>query len=402
MNAPTTVHEMKIMTQLPDMGSGPIPVEPYVSADYFEKEREKVFKRAWINVGHVNAHIPNPGDYMVREVDFLGSGKSIILVHGRDGVVRAFHNICTHRGNVLAKGSGNVRTAFICGIHGWSFGLDGSLRPVPSEDQFPTLNRAEYGLPPVTTDVWKGFIFINDQEKPETSLLDFLGGMAGQLKDMPFDDYRLIQRCGARLKCNWKVYVDAFQETYHVSIVHAESLTHMAADPNMYVPTSIRTYGPHRSISAWADPEHKPTPAEAIAWKHNGAAVTPKAGREKDSWTNPGNDDHWWFDINVIFPNVTFLVGTGWFLTYSFYPINVDETYWEMNLYQLPASTPGQKIAQQLTASNTRDFQYEDLSTMEGVHAGLKTGVMKTFLPGEFEVCIRHQRWAIEQWINAK
>ncbi len=86
MNAPSSMHEMKIMTQLPDMGTGPIPVEPYISPEYFKKEKEKIFKKAWINVGRVDAHIPNPGDYMVRDLAVFNA--SILLVHGRDGVVR--------------------------------------------------------------------------------------------------------------------------------------------------------------------------------------------------------------------------------------------------------------------------------------------------------------------------
>ena len=404
MNAPTSIHEMKIMNQLPDMGSGPVPIEPYISPEYFEKEKEKVFKRAWINVGRVNAHIPNPGDYMVRELAFLNA--PVLLVHGRDGVIRTFYNVCTHRGNsVVASGSGNVRSAFVCGFHGWAFGLDGSLKTVPSEEQFPGLDRAQYGLKPITTEVWKGFIFINAQDKPATPLVEFLGGMGAQLQDMPFDKYEPIRRMSTRLKCNWKTFADAFQEAYHVGLVHAESLSGMASKPNMYVPTSMRTYGPHRSISAWADPEHKPTPAEAIAWEYGGS-FTPGHEREKPTYTNPSHDENWWFDINALFPNLTILAGAGWYVSYNFFPVSVSETYWEGSLYQIPAappgySTPGQEIAKAYARDAWRDVLYEDLSTMEGVQRGMNTGVLKAILPGKIEETIRHQAWAIEQWLKA-
>ncbi len=180
MNAPASTHEMRVMTRIPDMGSGPIPVEPYISPEYYKKEQEKIFKYAWINVGRVGAHIPNPGDYAVRELDFLDA--SILLVHGRDGVVRGFYNVCTHRGNSVASGSGNARSAFVCAFHGWAFGLDGGLKTVPSEEQFPGLDRAQYGLKPIATEMWRGFIFINAQEKPATSLVEFLGGWGKQLE----------------------------------------------------------------------------------------------------------------------------------------------------------------------------------------------------------------------------
>jgi len=398
MNAPTSSHEMKIMNHLPDMGDGPLPVEPYISPEYFEKEKEKVFKRAWINVARVSAHIPNPGDYTVRELDFLNA--PILLVHGRDGVIRGFYNVCTHRGNSVASGSGNARSAFVCGFHGWAFGLDGSLKTVPSEEQFPGLDRAQYGLKPITTEVWKGFIFINAQEKPAMSLAEFLGGWGKQMEDIPFENYDHTGRYTTRLKCNWKVYIDAFQEAYHVGMVHAESLPILAKNPESFVLTSIRTYGPHRSISAWADPGHVPTPAEAIAWKY-GSAITPAGTIEQSPAINPSKDENWWFDINVCFPSLFIDVGMGWFLTYNFHPVSENETVWEINSYQLHANTASQKLAQEYAKILLRDVLYEDLSTMEGVQKGLDSRVMKTILPGKFEITMRHQYWAVEQWVNA-
>ena len=400
MNAPTSYHEMKIMTPLPDMGSGPIPIEPYISAAYFEKEREKIFKRAWINVGRVDVHIPNPGDYMLRQLDFLNA--PVILVHGRDGVVRCFYNACTHRGNsVVTNDKGNVRTAFVCGFHGWAFGLDGSLRTVPSEEQFPGLDRAQYGLKQITTEVWKGFIFINAQEKPAMPLVEFLGGLATQLQDLPFDQYEPIAFYSATLKCNWKTFLDAFQEAYHVGLVHAETLPNMAKNPEVCIPTSMRVYVPHRSISIWADPVHEATPGEAIARRYGGATNPKGSTAEKPTYLNPSKDENWWFDISVFFPNMNVLAGTGWYLTYNFYPVGVSETYWEVNMYQLPVTSPGGKIGQEFTRVAARDVLYEDLSTLEGVQRGMNSGALKSILPGRFEEAIRHQRWAIEQWINA-
>jgi len=401
MNAPTSIHEMKIITRLPDgMGNGPIPVEPYISPAYFQKEKEKIFKRAWINVGRIDAHIPNPGDYMVRELDFLGA--PVLMVHGRDGIIRTFYNVCTHRGNSVASGSGNARSAFVCGFHGWAFGLDGTLKTVPSEEQFPGLDRSQYGLKPITTEVWKGFIFINAQENPPVPLVEFLGGMAAQLEEMPFDKYEHIGRYTTRLKCNWKAYIDAFQEAYHVIMVHAESIPDMAVIPAAYVPNSFRTYGPHRSISAWANPQHVPTPAEAIAWKYGGGTLAHLKDSEQTPAINPSKDENWLFDINVFFPNFFVDVGMGWYLTYNFFPVSVDETIWEINFYQPVANSTGQKLSQEYAKVFLRDVLYEDLSTMEGVYRGLSSGALKTIFPGDFEATIHHQHWAVEQWVNAK
>ncbi|MFZ2629481.1 MAG: aromatic ring-hydroxylating dioxygenase subunit alpha, partial [Rugosibacter sp.] len=368
--------------------------------EYFQKEKEKIFKRAWINIGRVDAHIPKPGDYMVREMDFLNA--PVLMVHGRDGVIRTFYNVCTHRGNSVASGSGNARSAFVCGFHGWAFGLDGSLKTVPSEEQFPGLDRSQYGLKTITTEVWNGFIFINVQDKPATPLVEFLGGWGEQMKGISYENYEHTGRYTAHVKCNWKVYVDAFQEAYHVGLVHAESLAQLAMHPDMSVPTSMRTYGPHRSISTWMHPQYKPSPVEAIAWKYGASLVNPVGSTEASSAINPSKDENWWFDINVCFPNFFVDVGTGWYFTYNFFPVSEHETFWEVNIYQLHASTPSQQIAQSQMNSALRDVLYEDLSTMEGVQQGLNSGAIKTILPGECEATIRHQYWAVEQWVNAK
>jgi phenylpropionate dioxygenase-like ring-hydroxylating dioxygenase large terminal subunit len=315
-------------------------------------------------------------------------------------VVRGFYNVCTHRGNSVAIGSGNARSAFVCGFHGWAFGLDGSLKTVPSEEQFPGLDRKQYGLPPITTEVWRGWIFIHAQEKPDTTLVEFLGGWGKQMEIIPFEDFELVGQYDVRLRCNWKVYIDAFQEAYHVGIVHAETIHDLANDPEVFIPASFRAYGPHRSLSVWADiSKHKPAPAEALAHKYGGS-ITPGKSGGLPAGVNPSNDEKWWFDINVCFPNFFIDVGIGFMFTYNFFPVSANETFWEVNIYQTRAESSGQKLAQGYTAISLRDLLYEDLSTMEGVQRGLESGALKTIFPGNFELPIRHQYWAVEQLLK--
>lgn len=390
-------HSLKITNSLPDMGNGPISVGPYIQSEYFEKEKQKVFSRAWINMGRVSDLIPKPGDYVVRDLDVLGF--TLLLIHGTDGVIRGFHNICPHRGNGLAiRESGNART-LVCTYHGWSFNLDGSLKHVVGEESFPAFDRADYGIPKITTDVWNGFIFVNAQEHPEQSLVEFLGGLGKDLEDFPFNDFNHIARYSAHVGVNWKSFIDAFHEAYHLIMVHARSFPHMAVKPGVWLPTSVRLHGPHHSVSVWADPDHKASPAEALAWKY-GAAFTP--GKDVPlPGLNPSADDNWWFDINTFFPNFFIDVGSGWYFTYNFWPVSVDETIWEMNIYQLDAKNAGQQIAQEYTKCLLRDVLYEDLSTMERLHKAMHSGALKTILPGTFELAVRHQHWTVEQWVNS-
>src|SRR5579859_4546315 len=103
----------------PELGTGPVPIEPYVSQDYFERERALIFRKVWLNVARVE-QLPRPGDYLVKDLAVCKT--SILIVRGKDGVIRAFHNMCSHRGNkIVAGGSGNCPGLFTCKFHGWTY-----------------------------------------------------------------------------------------------------------------------------------------------------------------------------------------------------------------------------------------------------------------------------------------
>ncbi|HKY03336.1 MAG TPA: Rieske (2Fe-2S) protein, partial [Blastocatellia bacterium] len=125
--------EYRWTTEYPELGSGLIPVAPYVSQEYFEQEREKVFRHTWLNVGRAE-EIPQPGDYIVRNIAVLNT--SVIIVRGKDGEVRAFHNVCRHRGTKLVWNDKGSSTKFACNYHGWTYATDGACIGVPEEDMF--------------------------------------------------------------------------------------------------------------------------------------------------------------------------------------------------------------------------------------------------------------------------
>src|SRR5215813_4966914 len=142
----------------PELGTGPISFDDCVAPEFYELEGEAIFKRAWLDVGRV-------GSYVTREIEIAGT--SIIVVRDKSGTVRAFHNVCRHRGNKLVwdefpseETQGSCRQ-FVCKYHGWRYGLDGELTFVQQEHEFFNVDRSRYGLVPVRCDVWNGFIFIN-------------------------------------------------------------------------------------------------------------------------------------------------------------------------------------------------------------------------------------------------
>ena len=401
MTAPEDRLIIKLPTDNPDMGTDPLPVEPYISADFFEKERKQIFAKAWLNVGRVD-EIPEVGDYLVKRLEVLNS--TIIIVRGKDNEIRAFHNICVHRGMQVTEAGcekGNAQ-GFMCGYHAWVYDLEGQLSHVPGKEYFPDTDFEGLQLPPVTLDTWKGFIFINDQENPKKGLVEYLGGLGDDLRDYPFSDFNHIARYRAEVAVNWKTFIDAFHEAYHVAEVHKNTIPDGCNSPDNpnAVPSSARIYPPHHAVSVPLNSAYVPTPAAALAWKF-GASFAPGDMVELKG-LNPSGDDNWWFDINVLFPNFFIDVGPGWYFTYHFWPVSVDETHWEMNIYQLEAKTAAEKIAQEHTKVLLRDILYEDLSTMEQTHESMKSGKLKSMIVGEMEIAVRHQLYEVMQWVDGK
>ena len=133
-------------------------------------------------------------------------------MRGLDGEVRAFHNICRHRGNKLVwqdfprqETSGSCRQ-FVCKYHGWRYDLDGGCNFVQQESEFFDLDKADYGLVPVHCDVWAGFIFVNLDREPRQSLRDFLGPMITAMDDYPF--HLMTERFSytTEIYSNWKIF----------------------------------------------------------------------------------------------------------------------------------------------------------------------------------------------------
>ena len=399
MNAPDSRH--RFHHQFPQLGTDPVGIEAVTSPAYFELEREHIFKKMWLNVCR-EQEIPAPNDYLVKDIAVLGA--SIIVARGEDGVVRAFHNVCRHRGNQVAEGQGNAK-GFACGFHGWTYDTAGRCQFIPDQEVFFGVDRADMGLVPVRCEVWAGFVFItvNPDAPP---LRQYLGGMADQLEGFPFHEMVRMHRLQADVKCNWKVFLDAFQESYHGRFVHRLTATAAGCteeDPYAHV-TSVRLHGPHRSLSVPFNPTYQPSPAEALSfkyaqslWLHEGSA-----GGKVMPGINPDKHPTWLFDINVFFPNFFVDVAGGWFFTYHFWPVAVDRTHWEYNFYMLPPKDAGEKISREYSKIYLRDVLREDLSTVERTQAGLSSGAIKEMILSDQEVALRHQYKVIEDMIHGR
>lgn len=191
-----------------------IPGGRYTSAEFHELEREHVLTKSWVCAGR-DEDLRNPGDY--RLWDRLGV--PLLLVRGQDQVLRAFYNTCRHRGApVVRSDRGNTRL-LRCQYHSWSYGLDGSLKGVPDERDFPCLDKKARGLIEASCDTWGGWVFVN-LDREAMPLADYLGPLVSELDCVGMENLRTVHVQEYSIACNWKVAMDAFLEVYHINTIH--------------------------------------------------------------------------------------------------------------------------------------------------------------------------------------
>ncbi|RVQ68832.1 aromatic ring-hydroxylating dioxygenase subunit alpha [Croceicoccus ponticola] len=204
-----------------------IPGGRYTSEEFFRLERESVLTRSWVCAGR-DEDLRKVGDY--RLWDKLGV--PLLLVRGQDEKIRAFYNTCRHRGApVVRDDAGNTRL-LRCQYHSWSYGLDGKLKGVPDERDFPCLDKSDRGLIEASCDVWGGWVFVN-LDKDAEPLLDYLGPLTAELDCVGMEKLRTLHVQEYSVACNWKVAMDAFLEVYHINTIHPTNagimLDHKAA-----------------------------------------------------------------------------------------------------------------------------------------------------------------------------
>ena len=203
----------------PELGTGPVPVEPCISEEHFELEREGIFRRAWLCVGRVD-DLPEAGDYFVCEIAICKV--SVLVIRGPDGKVRGFHNVCSHRGNRLVSDECGTRRgrSIHCPYHHWVYNTKGELIRVPDEENFFGLEKGDHGLAPVHTDTWEGFIFVSLAATPPETLRNWLGEVAEQLDGCPFHEMKRAFTYRVEVDSNWKVILDGQNELYHLPMLH--------------------------------------------------------------------------------------------------------------------------------------------------------------------------------------
>jgi phenylpropionate dioxygenase-like ring-hydroxylating dioxygenase large terminal subunit len=194
-----------------------LPAWTYTDRELFEVEKEHLFRRHWQLACHVS-DVAEPGAWLAFDI----AGERAVIVRGKDGTIRGFHNVCRHRGSrVVAGERGRCKSAMVCPFHGWSYNLDGTLRAVPQAKTLPKLDPREDGLTPVECEVWQGFVFVRFKPGPQPSLSTLMAPYEAEFAGYGLDDWVAVGPVlQDRLEVNWKAVRDVDNEGYHVPIAH--------------------------------------------------------------------------------------------------------------------------------------------------------------------------------------
>jgi len=198
-----------------------LPKEAYTEQSWYENDRKTIFQDAWIFAATIH-DFERPGDFRT----IICGANRIVIVRGKDGKLRAFHNVCRHRGAELVDGpEGNCGGTMVCPYHRWTYGLDGTLRGVPNmRECFPGLDRSTHGLLPAALGTFKDLVFLNPNADADFD--KWIMPIAG--KEWPHDltasDVKEAVPLIYDLKCDWKVYVENAIDGYHLAYLHENTL----------------------------------------------------------------------------------------------------------------------------------------------------------------------------------
>ena len=348
-----------------------IPTGRYTDPAFYELEKERLFARTWLFVGH-ESEWAESGSYR----QMTRSGAPIVVVRGEDDVLRAFYNSCRHRGAPVTRDECGTARRLTCQYHSWSYGLDGGLRAVPDSRSFAELDKDALALVPVRCEVWDGWVFINEDLDAQP-LVEFLGPLAEQMSEINGRAMRAVGTQIHNLECNWKLMVDAFLEVYHVRTVHPDNAALLYNDqsvtvsmlPNGHSRLSVEKHDMFRDMPLVS--EENDNPAVPLLWRQTSTSYG-------------------------IFPNLVVPMDTGAFTFLCMWPTSDTTTDLELRWYA-PAWA-GDEVPQEhldrLALFDT--VMAQDTANMAPIQASISSPGARPFQIGWHERLIHHFQRAVD------
>ncbi len=338
----------------------------YHDSEFLEAEK-RAFLRAAPQVVCHESEIVAPGEW--RSLEYLG--ESVIVIRGDDGDVRAFANVCRHRGSRLVDGTGGCARVLTCPYHAWSYGRAGNLVGVPHRAEYPGLDPSQLGLAPVALERWHGFLFVT-LEPGAPSVAEMMTPYEAEVEPYRFAELRAIGRVTSRPRAlNWKTIADNYSDGLHIPIGH---------------PGLSRLFGRSYQIEAhdWVDRmegELRDDVSDNVserAYQHflPDAAHLPPSHRKK------------WLYYKL-FPNVAFDIYPDQVDFMQFLPVSPTETVIREISYALPDARREMKAARYLNWRINRRVNEEDTELIARVQAGMGSASYVAGPLGTSEVCLR-------------
>lgn len=386
------------------METGHVDVRAYTSDARWEIERE-MFGRIWLCMGR-EEQMAAPGDWIVRDIECRDA--SALIVRGKDGVVRAFHNACSHRGMRLVWDSKGRGGKFSCPYHAWLFDGQGALAHIPDQKCFPHVDQASSGLTPIHCDIWNGFVFINLAENPAQTLREFLGPLAERLDGAPFQDFPHTLALSQDVVGNWKLGIEAASEGYHNQALHTQSVGPMlSTKDNPHVNfLAWEPLGPHRTATIPCNPDYR-LPERRIVQKfagQHGQQMMVEGGMtgnmSGDFLGHPGinriNSNIFGNDQFNIFPNFSIHISLNGYWTTSYWPVSRSKSQWLTTYYYKKPKSLREDFSLRAMGVLQRDIFAEDNSCFQKQQRTMESGAKKFIQLGEAEIMLRHQLAVIE------
>ena len=362
------------MTTQPEPAEAPDPLDgrslpawPYSDPEFFALEQERVFASSWQVVCHAN-DVPNVGDW--RTLDFLG--ESVIVVRGAERTLRAFANVCHHRGSRLLDGTGGCARKLVCPYHAWTYDLAGALVGVPDAGGYPGLDKSRHGLAPVTLETWRGFVFVR-LEDAGPSVAEMMAPYEAMIAPYRFEELEALGRVTLRPRAvNWKNIGDNYSDGLHIAVAH---------------PGLTRLFGKSYGVEAeehvdrmWGELQERPSANwSERAYQRLLPAVTGLPAERQRSWL--------YFKL---WPNVAFDIYPDQVDFMQWLPVSPTESLIREVSYAVPDDRREMRAARYLNWRINRRVNAEDTALIARVQQGMASRSFSAGPLSEKEVCLRH------------
>jgi phenylpropionate dioxygenase-like ring-hydroxylating dioxygenase large terminal subunit/AcrR family transcriptional regulator len=354
-----------------------LPGWAYHSEEFHELEREHVFLKSWQVVCH-QSELPATGDY----VTFEFFGRRGFVVRGNDGMIRAFHNVCSHRAHAVVSGDrGHCARHLTCMYHGWTYHLDGRNRSVSAPDTFPKFDRGQYGLKPIELEIFMGMVFIR-YRGGEPSVAERMAPHVAELSHYRIDQMVPLDELWTNeLAIDWKNVVENYVEDYHFPMGHPglSALMEAQYDRESFAGGTMRLSHHMRDkpLRSWS--------AEGYARFLPVMESLPEHMRRR--WTYFG-----------LYPNVYFDIYPEWMDFFHVLPLGAGRTLIRSRSFGFPDDRREMKAARYFSARLNGRVQMEDEVLTESVQRGLESGAYRQGILSSKEIVLA----GFQEWIRER